>query len=317
MTAATRKTVRPRGRIEKPGSTRTPSRGRIANRDTNTTPRAPRGRGKTRRPHAISPDRAQLASQALEAKLLEEAHPNPKDSPGTSNVARVYNEIYESKPLSLSFVDHGHLESSPDTVTITLNLMDFMLVEANWNPALSQNKLAASCFLFASRITGLANEAGDIAISFEYENQANASAWATWITTMGPNAANHFTMQARAAQALRVSAEDVELGYEILWEMREMMDELVGKFSTQLESLQVPAGYRQVLQEEQEQQHSKADVEETVDRQEEEAEAVQQPPVDGGNEETNPAATEDDLLVDNPELVELDDFETSVEDFGS
>lgn len=47
-------------------------------------------------------------------------------------MARVYNEVYESKPLALSFVDHGHPESSPDTVTITLNLMDFMLVEANW-----------------------------------------------------------------------------------------------------------------------------------------------------------------------------------------
>lgn len=182
---------------------------------------------------------------------------------------------------------------------------------------MSQNKLAASCFLFASRITGLANEAEDIAVSFEYESQANASAWATWITTMGPNAANQFTMQARAAQALRVSAEDVELGYEILWEMREMMGELVGKFSNQLEGLQALAGCRQVLQQEPEQEHSKADVEETVDGQEKEGEAAQQPPVDGGSEENNPAAIEDDLLVDNPELVELDDFETSVEDFGS
>lgn len=203
--------------IEKPRS----SRGRPTTRETNpgARPRTTRGRGRGRGPNRApaSDQRAQLAKQALQSGLQAEANPSRPQQDAApveirKQVARISNGPWKSTPLSLYFVQRGQLENSPDAETIALNLIDFLLSESNWDPRLRMNILAASCFFFACSLTGLSNQASDIARSFEADLDSNANAWMAYLVARNVQVADVATMRTR----LRLTASDVEGGYAIL-----------------------------------------------------------------------------------------------------
>jgi hypothetical protein len=164
---------------------------------------------------------------------------------GTPRVTRVYNELWESTTLSLSFVQHGQLDTDADTDTIALNLMDHMIQEDHWNPALSQNKLVAACFMFAGLLTGKRNSAAAIAASFEWGAQAFTSALLA-TAAAGKNYTDDAATRYKVARALSMRAEDVEAGYQILWEQRHALRELAGDYASNMRSLPTPRGVEEV-----------------------------------------------------------------------
>lgn len=178
-------------------------------------------------------------------QALEEAVPENAD-PGTAKVTRVYNAICEFTTDSLAFVQQGGLQTDEDTDTIALNLMDFMLREDNWNPALSQNKLVAACFYFASRLTRKSNAPENIAASFEWGAQSYAQALVATMTASngGIRYAEDWTMRWRVAESVKVSSEDIELGYEILWRMKGGLRDLVGGYAGDMGDLSIPDGVK-------------------------------------------------------------------------
>ncbi|KAM3416116.1 hypothetical protein BST61_g9597 [Cercospora zeina] len=281
-----------------------------------------RGRGNYRLPLAqhVEPAGDKIATSE---QIIASAHPDPNDAPGTPKVTRVYTELFETKPTSLSFVAQGNLQTSPDVETLTMNLMDFCLLEENWNPALSHNKLAASCFYFASKVVESESTvaAEDVAKAFEYEAELSASAW---IMTMansevptsqqrGAVQSSEIELREKAKSACQVSAEDVALGFAILWQVRDRLGDIVGEYRESLMHLPAPGS-------------GNADEAKGVSlRGEEQVNRDGQKPRDGllFNEVLWKSGANQDgsdllpLQPENPELVELDDFEFSVEGFAS
>lgn len=199
-------------------------------------------------------------------------------------------------------MQRGQLENSPDAETIALNLIDFLLSESNWDPRLSMNILAASCFFFACSLTGLSNQASDIARSFEADLDSDASAWTAYLVARKVQVADVATMRTR----LRLTASDVEGGYAILWNMRNAFRDILGDYAETLETLSKPRGYSVSLLERSE---AGQDIEEQQKKkQNEEAAASSSEP----STEVHETAAEEQL-----ELVDLDDFETSIEDYES
>ncbi|KXT04321.1 hypothetical protein AC578_7974 [Pseudocercospora eumusae] len=218
---------------------------------------------------------------------------------GTEKVARVYNELWESTPVSLAFIDHGLLETDADTEIISLNLIDHIIKEENWNPALSMNKLSAACFLFASRVTGKKNAAADIALSFDRDAEKYASALLATINQS--RMATDYTVRIRIAQALKMNAEDIEYGYGILWEQRSELRELVGQYASDMDWLPMPEGVSR------DNGSSQAAVAEDAQPQ---AEEVKQDEAEEAKAEELMKAADAPLV--SPAFLELDEFECAV-----
>ncbi|KAF7187437.1 hypothetical protein HII31_11326 [Pseudocercospora fuligena] len=220
---------------------------------------------------------------------------------GTEKVARVYNELWESTPVSLAFIDHGLLETDADTEIISLNLIDHIIKEENWNPALSMNKLSAACFLFASRVTGKKNAAGDIALSFDRDAEKYASALLATINQS--RMATDYTVRIRIAQALKMSAEDIEYGYRILWEQRSELRELVGQYASDMDWLPMPEGVSR------DNGSIQAAIVEDAQIEQPQAEVKQDEAEEAKAEELMKAA---DAPLVSPAFLELDEFESAV-----
>ncbi|GIZ38863.1 hypothetical protein CKM354_000226200 [Cercospora kikuchii] len=285
-----------------------------------------RGRGSQRPTPARNVESVDEQVNASEQQIIASAHPDPKDAPGTPKVTRVYTELFESKPTSLNFVSQGNLRTSPDVETMTLNLMDFCLLEENWNPALSHNKLAASCFYFASKIVGSAEEdritPEDVAKAFEHEAEMSASAWMMWMAKSGGGASQQYgsaqngeaELREKAKVACRVSADDVETGSAILLEMRDRLAQLVGDYRDALMSLSLS----KTAEHEQELEKNVVAVGEAVKTSDQDVvddslfnEISWESQVDREGSQSGEAGAKES------ELVELDDFEASVGDFAS
>ncbi|KAF2206678.1 hypothetical protein CERZMDRAFT_103199 [Cercospora zeae-maydis SCOH1-5] len=278
------------------------------------------GCGDYQRPHAHHDEAAKDRALPSE-QIIASAHPDPKDAPGTFKVARVFTELFETKPTALNFVAQGNLQTSPDVETMTLNLMDFCLLEENWNPALSHNKLAASCFYFASRVVepSATIAAEDVAKAFEHEAEMSANAWMMWVTKSGggssqPHGAvmsGDIELREKARSACQVSAEDVALGFAILWQMRDRLGDVVGAYRDALMHLPAPG-----LENAQEGVSLLAEQQVNRDGQEPHVASTfsEVSWKSGANQDGSDLPS---LEPENPELVELDDFEFSVEGFAS
>ncbi|PIB01599.1 hypothetical protein CB0940_02077 [Cercospora beticola] len=318
------KNVAPAARRQNPAQDRHTSRKPFA------STRGQRGRARGRGSHRPTPARnvesVDKQVNASEQQIIASAHPDPKDAPGTPKVTRVYTELFESKPTSLSFVSQGNLPTSPDVETMTLNLMDFCLLEDNWNPALSHNKLAASCFYFASKIVesggGIKITPEDVARAFEQEAEMSASAWMMWMAKSGSGASQQYgpaqnddaELRERAKVACQVSADDVETGSAILLDMRDRLGESVGEYRDALMGLSLS----KTAEHEQEPETSVAVSGEAVKTSEQDL--VDDSLFNQISWESKDDQEASELLeagMKGPELVELDDFEASVEDFAS
>ncbi|PPJ51940.1 hypothetical protein CBER1_09683 [Cercospora berteroae] len=331
MPATTRK-----GRVSKVVKNVTPatrrqhsSRDSVTSRKPFASTRGQRGRARGRGNHRPTPARnvesVDEQENASEQQIIASAHPDPKDAPGTPKVTRVYTELFESKPTSLTFVSQGNLQTSPDVETMTLNLMDFCLLEENWNPALSHNKLAASCFYLASKIVGSAKEhritPAEVAKAFEHEAEMSASAWMMWMAKSGDGAGQQYgslqneaaELRDRAKVACQVSPEDVETGSAILLEMSDRLGESVGQYRDVLMSL----AFLKTAEHEQEPKESVATLVEdpnTGDQDLAEESLFNEISWERVDEKDSQSPT---TGAKGLELVELDDFEASVEDFAS
>ncbi|KXT18886.1 hypothetical protein AC579_3529 [Pseudocercospora musae] len=265
--------------------------------------RAPR---QTAAPHwKLGRKKASATSKAKTevAVHAEIPHVQPEEAvEGTEKVARVYNELWESTPVSLAFIDHGLLETDADTEIISLNLIDHIIKEENWNPALSMNKLSAACFLFASRVTGKKNAAGDIALSFDRDAEKYASALLATINQS--RMATDYTVRIRIAQALKMSAEDIEYGYGILWEQRSELRELVGQYASDMEWLPMPEGVSR------DDGSSQAAVVQEAQMEQRQAEVKQDEAGEAKAEERLMKAADAPLV--SPAFLELDEFECAV-----
>jgi hypothetical protein len=155
-------------------------------------------------------------------------------------VERVYNDIWASTPASFAFARHGKLDHSEDTITIALNILDHIIRPENWNPALSNNKLSASCFFFASKMTGKKVKASEVA----------GSIWMDPSVVAGMSQVNEGPLYDRMLESLTVSATQVVQGYEILYEQREGLRDLLGEYGEGLAKLPLPAEEKLLLQSE-------------------------------------------------------------------
>ncbi|KAK4508713.1 hypothetical protein PRZ48_002452 [Zasmidium cellare] len=212
-------------------------------------PRAARGRGRQAAAAHIEPTQEQHQEPA---PTTGPAEPTPAP-PLAPKVTRIYNDLWASTLDSIAFVHQHNLSTTPDTNTITLNLIDHIIKPENWNPDLSYNVLSATCFYFASVVTGLErNTPENIAGAMEVDiGLVEAMA--------GPQVHYDSVVRSRLAEALRVKPEDVRKGYGILWQQREGLKEFVGGFVKELEGLPElgkPGG---------EKEEEQADVEEVVE----------------------------------------------------
>lgn len=165
----------------------------------------------------------------------KEALPVPEEDPTLGpKVTRVYNEIWASTLDSIAFVSESLLSTNEDTNTITLNLIDHIIKPENWNPNLSYNVLSATCFFFASRITGHHRNTTDRIASAMKVDLSLIEAMA------GPQVHYNPVVKLRLMEALRVGAEDVKKGYAILYEHREGLKEFVGEYADRLDVLPSP-----------------------------------------------------------------------------
>lgn len=153
-------------------------------------------------------------------------------------VKRVYNDIWTSGPASFAFAKHGDLDHDDDTIVIALNILDHIIRPENWNPELSNNKLSASCFFFASKLTGKTATADQVAGSI-WVNPAMAAAMSQ---------VNDGPLYDRMWESLTVNGAQVVQGYEILYEQRESLKDLLGGYSEGLEKLPLPATEKQRLE---------------------------------------------------------------------
>lgn len=201
--------------------------------------KAPRGKGKKAAAVvAAVADREVIDSTGLQIKSAAYAATWTEQkqlSPTKPKVARVYNEIWASTFASIAFISEESISTTDDTNTITLNLIDHIIKPENWNPQLSYNVLSATCFFFASKITGLTRNTPDKIANAMKVDLHLIEAMA------GPHVHYNPALRARLEEALRVGPEDVVKGYGILFEQRGGLKEFVGEYAGELEALPGPS----------------------------------------------------------------------------
>jgi hypothetical protein len=141
--------------------------------------------------------------------------------------------IHSCSEGSLEFVSLSGLETDEDTNIIALNLMDYFLFSPeNWLPDLSYCKLHAACFLFASRITGKSNTVDQIAHSLGPDSP--------FVQLVGSPLAGDEESAVAIQYTISVTGSDVQDGYALLYERKEMFGHLLGQYRTELDNLPVP-----------------------------------------------------------------------------
>jgi hypothetical protein len=108
----------------------------------------------------------------------------------------------------------------------------FLFSEDNWLLALSYCKLHAACFLFASCLTGLPNTSEQVAASLAPDSEFVQ-------LTAAPLAENEETAWA-IQEAISVSLKDVTDGYRLLYDRRDALKEVVGKYEVEISKLPSP-----------------------------------------------------------------------------
>lgn len=212
-------------------------------------PLGPRTRARELLPHLVSKRGPQPADQEPEipepVKTLRNIQPRPVqesqlvvevETPAPK-VERIYNDIWESGPASLAFVTHGNLDHTEDTIIIALNILDHIIRPENWNPELSNNKLSASCFFFACKLTGQTVTAKQVA----------ESVWVHPSMVAAMAQAEEGPLFDRMLESLTVSAEQVVQGYEILYNQRKSLRELLGSYGDKIAHLPSPAMEKELI----------------------------------------------------------------------
>ncbi|KAF2160138.1 hypothetical protein M409DRAFT_60245 [Zasmidium cellare ATCC 36951] len=204
-------------------------------RDASTPPKPRAGRSRAKKGVTAAPDEylEKQRDAPAPAAILEE--PQAPPPPPTSKVTRIYNEIWASTLDSIAFVSEDSLSTDPDTNTITLNLIDHIIKPENWNPDLSYNVLSATCFFFASKVTGQKRNTPDRIASAMKVDLHLIEAMA------GPQVHYDPVVRARLAEALRVGPDDVTKGYKILFAQKEALKEFVGAYAGNLDKLPEPS----------------------------------------------------------------------------
>ena len=100
------------------------------------------------------------------------------------------------------------MDTAADTESITLNLIDLTLFEANWHTGLSGLVQPVACFLVASLLTRRQNLIEDIAASVDM---------------------------------FGLEYEQLVDGYKLLWDWRQNMRPVVGEYAERLADLPDPA----------------------------------------------------------------------------
>lgn len=114
--------------------------------------------------------------------------------------------------------------------------MDYFLFSPeNWLPDLSYCKLHAACFLFASRLTEKNNTVEQIADALGPDS--------SFVQLVGSPLADGEEAAAEIQYTISVVTSDVEDGYSLLWERREMFVHLLGAYSAGLDGLPIPSNY--------------------------------------------------------------------------
>lgn len=146
--------------------------------------------------------------------------------PAQPKVTRIPNDLSPCTSASLAFVHDSRLATSADTETIALNMMDHIIKPENWNESLSWNVFSASCFFFASIVTGVNNSAEDVAHAVKADEG--------WIRQV---VLRDEMVRQRVRKALGVTREDVLRGYGIIWRQRRGLGECLGGYREGLERL--------------------------------------------------------------------------------
>jgi hypothetical protein len=105
----------------------------------------------------------------------------------------------------------------------------FLFSEANWLPELSYCKLHAACFLMASRVTGQANSAEQVAGSLGPQTE--------FIQTMAAPLAEDDDSAIAVPHLIGVDKEDAEHGYALLHERKEQLAEMMGGYAEDVSKL--------------------------------------------------------------------------------
>lgn len=187
-----------------------------------------RGRGIYRGRGSIEQDR-----RPCEDVTISEARDVEPTNPLCGKVLRTNTDVHACSELSLHFITLAGLDTTGDTNTITLNLMDhFLFSEDNWLPELSYCKLHAACFCLASLITGQPNTTEQIAASLGEES--------TFVQQMAAPLTDDEESAMVLQQILGVSIGNVEEGYTLLYDRLEELVGLIGDHVTGIEGLPKP-----------------------------------------------------------------------------
>lgn len=186
--------------------------------------------------------RGRTNNRACNRKRAAETIPDARDVEPTSSLPGFrttpeqldrQESIHPCSESSLEFIQLSGLETGEDTNTIALNLMDYFLFSPeNWLPRLSYCKLHAACFLFASRITGKSNTVEEIAAALGPDSE--------FIKLVGSPLAEDDDSAVAIQYTISVAEPDVEDGYALLYERKEMFTHLVGQYIVNMESLPSP-----------------------------------------------------------------------------
>ncbi|CZT25303.1 uncharacterized protein RCC_11031 [Ramularia collo-cygni] len=197
-------------------------------------------KGRVPSPHNGDPETSAPVKPTQDARphSAQKAHTEAIIKEPPPKVERVYNGIWESGPASFAFATHGNLDHSEDTIILALNILDHIIRPENWNPELSNNKLSASCFFFASRLTDKKVTATEVAESIWVHPDMVAEMSQT---KEGP-------LYDRMLESLTVNAAQIVQGYGILYEQREGLKDLLGEYSNDVTDLPSPAAEQQLLE---------------------------------------------------------------------
>lgn len=187
---------------------------------------------RTTAPADTASDKSMEAAQMSESTVVLES--------SAPRVERIYNDIWASGPASFAFATHGSLDHDQDTIVIALNILDHIIRPENWNPELSNNKLSAASFFFASRLTGKKATATQIA----------GSIWIDPVVVAGMAQSEEGPLYNRMLESLTVNAAQVVQGYEILYAQREGLIGLLGEYAAGIDSLPLPAIEKETLKSE-------------------------------------------------------------------
>lgn len=186
-------------------------------------------------------------SQDTRSRPTQQEQPKAAvEVPAPPKVERIFNGIWESGPASFAFATHGNLDHNEDTITLALNILDHIIRPENWNPELSNNKLSASCFFFASKLTDRKVTAMQVA----------GSIWVHPSMVADMSQAQEGPLYDRMLESLTVSAEQVVQGYAILYEQKDSLKDLLGEYGESIAMLPLPATEIQLLESESEEEPS-------------------------------------------------------------